>query len=446
VEKGPVRYAKSGDLRIAYQQFGEGDIDLVCVPGFISNLDMIWEASAFAPVLERMSSFARCIAFDKRGTGLSDRDFGFGSLEERMDDIRAVMDDVGLERAGLFGISEGGPLSVLFAATYPDRVTQMAVYGSMARLLWAEDYPEGLDPALVPDFLAELEQRWGSADALRAFVQHIPKDDPEISERLARYVRGACTPRLAAQILAANIEIDIRPVLPTVHVPTLVLHSKNDPLVPLAAGKAIADGIPGAQLVVHDADYHMTFHGEKAWFLDEVEAFFTGNRPVAQPTPVDRFLGTVLFTDIVGSTEHAARVGDQEWHRLLDRHDKASTDKVTAYGGRIVKRTGDGLLAEIDSPSRAVECAIALRSAIDELGLQIRAGVHTGEFERRGDDLGGLGVNIGSRIMDFAGPGEVLVSRTVKDLTIGSGLQFSERGRHTLKGVPDEWELYALDA
>ena len=445
MEKGPVRYAKSGDLRIAYQQFGEGDLDLVYVPGFVSNLDMIWEASAFAPVLERLGSFARVTTFDKRGTGLSDRDFGFGSLEERADDIRVVMDDAGLERAALFGISEGGPLSVIFAATNPARVTALAVYGSMARLLRDDDFPEGIDPADVPAFLEELERRWGTGNALGAFVQRIPKDDPELTERTARYVRGACTPRMAAHILAANIEIDIRPVLPTVNAPTLVLHSKGDPLVPLAAGKLIADGIPNARLVVHDADYHMLYEGGDVWFLDEVEEFFTGTRPVATAHS-ERFLGTVLFTDIVQSTERAAEIGDDEWRKMLDRHDKASADQVRAFGGRIVKHTGDGMLAEIDSPSRAVECAVALRTAIERLGLQIRAGVHTGEFERRGDDLGGLGVNIGSRVMALAGPGEVWVSRTVKDLTVGSGLRFADRGRHALKGVPDEWELYALEA
>ena len=443
MEKGPVRYAKSGELRIAYQQFGEGGIDLVYVPGFVSNLDMIWEASAFAPLLERIGSFAKVTMFDKRGTGLSDRDFGFGSLEERMDDIRAVMDEAGLERAALFGVSEGGPLSVLFAATYPERVTALAVYGSMARLLRDDDFPDGLDPALEQPFLEELERRWGTGNALGAFVQNIPKDDPELTERMARYTRGACTPRMAASILAANIAIDIRPVLPTVNVPTLVLHSKHDPLIPLAAGKLIADGIPNAKFIAHDADYHMLYEGEKAWFLDELEEFFTGTRPVAT-VHSERFLGTVLFTDIVQSTERAAEVGDDQWRKLLDRHDKASADTVKAFGGRIVKQTGDGLLAEIDSPSRAVECAVALRAAVDTLGLQIRAGVHTGEFERRGEDLGGLGVNIGSRVMALAGPGEVWVSRTVKDLTIGSGLQFEDRGRHTLKGVPDEWELYAL--
>jgi len=445
VNKGPIRYAKSGDLRIAYQQFGDGDLDLVFVPGFVSNLDMVWESPAFAPLLERLGSFARCTIFDKRGTGLSDRDVGFGSLEERMDDIRAVFDDSGLERAAIFGISEGGPLAILFAAKYPERVTALAVYGAMARVMRAPDFPDGLDPELAPTFLAELERRWGTGEALRAFIQGIPKDDPDLTQKMARYERGACTPRMAAHILECNMSIDIRPVLPTVNVPALVLHSTGDPLIPLAAGKALADGMPNAKFVTKDANYHAHFDGASSWFLDDLETFFTGNRRV-QPTHAERFLGTVLFTDIVGSTEHAARIGDQEWGTLLDRHDAAAAQQVKSFGGRVVKHTGDGLLAEIDSPSRALECAIALRTAIDALGLQIRAGVHTGEFERRGDDLGGLGVNIGSRVMALASAGEVLVSRTVKDLTAGSGLKFADRGRHTLKGVPDEWELFALEA
>ena len=444
MRKEPIRYAKSGDLRIAYQQFGDGDLDLVCVPGFVSNIDMIWDSDAFRPILDRIGSFARCTVFDKRGTGLSDR-HSFGSLEERMDDIRAVMDDSGLEHASIFGISEGGPLGVLFAAKYPERVDALAIYGAMAVIMRQPDFPDGIDPDVMPAFLDEVERRWGTGDALRAFVQGIPKGDPEISAQLARYERGACTPSMARHILEFNASIDIRPILPTVNAPALVMHSTGDPMVPFASGKAMADGMPNADLVTSDADYHVLYGGEESWYFDELESFFTGSKP-APALHTERFLGTVLFTDLVGSTEHAARVGDQQWRQLLDRHDSIAADKVKRFGGRVVKTTGDGLLAEIDSPSRAVECALAMQKAINELGLEIRAGVHTGEFERRGDDIGGLGVNIGSRVMALAGPGEVWVSRTVKDLTVGSGLTFTDRGRHELKGVPDEWELYALDA
>jgi class 3 adenylate cyclase len=443
VRREAVRYARSGDLRIAYQEFGDGPIDLVMVPGFVSNLDMMWETPSFGPILERIGSFARGVVFDKRGTGLSDRDFGFGSLEERMDDIRAVMDDVGWERAGLFGVSEGGPLSVLFAAAYPERATALALYGTMARIRRAPDFPEGLEESIMVPFLDEVERRWGTGDALRAFCQHIPKDDPDVTANLARYERGACSPRMARHILQSNMEMDVSAVLPTVSAPTAVLHSSNDPLIPPSYGRYMADRIPGAQFIEHDADYHMTYDARHAWFVHEIEKFFTGTEPKAV-TPSERFLATVLFTDIVDSTGRAADLGDRAWRELLDQHDGIAEKQVTSSGGRVVKTTGDGVLATMDSPSRAVECARNLREALHRIGLEIRAGVHTGEVERRGDDVGGIGVNIGSRVADLAGPGEVWVSRTVKDLTVGSGLEYAERGRHALKGVPDEWELFAL--
>jgi class 3 adenylate cyclase len=444
IDRDEVRYATSGDLRIAYQTFGAGDLELVFVPGFISNLDVVWQTRTFGPVLERLGSFARCVTFDKRGTGLSDRELGFGSLEERMDDIRAVVEAVGFERPMLFGISEGGPLGLLFAAMYPDRVQALALYGTLARVLVAPDYPEGVPRELVDPLLEGVEERWGKSTALGAFVQHMP-DTQENREFVARYSRSACTPRMARQILTRNIEIDVRAVLPAVNVPTLVLHSTNDPLVPVAWGRYIAEHVPGARLIEHDADYHMIWDGASAWFLDEVEEFVTGHRPVAGAPP-ERVLATVLFTDIVGSTERAASLGDHAWRRLLDEHDAIAKQRITAFDGVVVKTTGDGVLATFDGPSRAVACARAINEAIAALDLQVRAGVHTGELERRGDDVGGIGVHIGSRIAGLAGPGEVWVSRTVKDLTAGSGLEFDARGAHALKGIPEQWELYALTA
>jgi len=439
-----VRYATSGDLRIAYQEFGDGDLELVFVPGFISNLDLAWENSLFAPIFERLGSFARCVVFDKRGTGLSDRDLGFGSLGERMDDIRAVVDAAGLERPAIFGISEGGPLSLLFAAAYPDRVSALVLYGTMARVLEAPDYPEGFPKELTDMLLDGVEHRWGSGSSLSAFVQHIP-EDPETREGIARYARSAASPRMARQILERNIEIDVRSVLPTISVPTLVLHSTRDPMIAVAQGRYIADHVPGARWIEHDADYHVAYDGACSWFLDDIEEFLTGQRPVA-PSTIERVLATVLFTDIVGSTEKAAAVGDREWNRILDRHDAIASSRVSSFDGRLVKNTGDGVLATFGGPSRAVACAQTIREDVGPLELEIRAGVHTGEIERRGDDVGGIGVNIGSRIASLAPPGEVWVSRTVKDLTAGSGLEFAELGRHQLKGVPDEWELYALRA
>lgn len=438
-----VRYATtSGNLRIAYQTFGDGPTNIVAVPGFISNLDFLWDVPTFAPILERLGAVARCVVFDKRGTGLSDRDLGFGSLEERIDDIRAVMDAAEIDRASLFGISEGGPMSILFAATYPERVAALAVYGTMARILSAPDYLEGIDKELVELLITVTEAEWGTGRALLPFCQHVP-DTPKVVAQFARYERSACTPRMARHILECNRDIDIRSLLSTVSVPTLVLHSARDPLTPAAWGRFLAEHIPGARYVEHDADYHITYEGASAWYTDELVKFLTGEQPTAK-VATERFLATVLFTDIVDSTTKAASVGDRAWRELLDQHDALSSDQVVAFGGRVVKTTGDGVLATLDGPSRAVECVFAIRKALDGLGLQIRAGVHTGEVERRGDDVGGIGVNIGSRVAALAGPGEVWVSRTVKDLATGSGLSFEDRGRHELKGVPDEWELYSL--
>ena len=384
------------------------------------------------------------MTFDKRGTGLSDRELGFGSLEERMDDIRAVVDAVGFEQPAIVGVSEGGPLSLLFAATYPGRIRSLAIYGTLARVLVAPDYPEGVPRAVVDPLLEGVEERWGKPTALGAFVQHMP-DTAENREFVARYSRGACSPRMARQVLTRNIEIDVRAVLPAVNVPTLVLHSTNDPLVPVAWGRYIADHVPGARMIEHDADYHMIWDGASAWFLDDVEEFVTGHRPEAA-TDAERVLATVLFTDIVGSTEKAAALGDNAWRRLLDEHDAIANQRIAAYDGTMVKATGDGVLATFDGPSRAVACARAINESLAVLDLQMRAGVHTGELERRGDDVGGIGVHIGSRIAGLANPGEVWVSRTVKDLTAGSGLEFDARGAHALKGVPEQWELYALTA
>jgi class 3 adenylate cyclase len=443
LDRGSVQYARSGDLRIAYQQFGEGELDLLISPGFISNLDLAWEMPPFRMIFDRLGSFARCLVFDKRGTGLSDRDLGFGSLEERMDDLRAVLDDAGIEQAALFGYSEGGPLSLLFAASYPERVSALALYGSMARVLEAPDYTVGLPADLMPWFIDRVERLWGAGEVLRFFVQHAP-DDAATQDLIARYERSAASPKMAARILRHNIEIDIRGILPAIRVPTLVMQTAGDPAIPEPLGQYLANHVPRAAYIERPGGFHMTWDATRAWFLDEVEAFLTGHRPA--PVASERMLTTVLFTDIVGSTEQAARLGDRAWRRVLDDHDAQAGLAVQRHGGRVVKTTGDGLLAVLDSPSRAVACALAIRDGVGPLGLRIRAGVHTGEVERRGDDVGGIGVHIGARIAALAGVGEVWVSRTVRDLTAGSGLAFADRGRHPLKGVPGEWELYALAA
>lgn len=441
VTPGEIRYARSGDFRIAYQRFGDGDLDLLIVPGFISNLDMIWETPAFRHLYERLGSFARCIVFDKRGTGLSDREIGFGSLEERADDLRAVLDDAGVERTAIFGVSEGGPLSIVFAASQPQRVSALALYGTMARSQWAPDYPIGIDLAAVDPFIERLVERWGRGESLKRFIGGAP-DDEATRQLVARYERGAASPALAGQILRRNVDLDVRALLPAIGAPTLVLHTKGDPIISVAQGRYLAEHIEGARFVEHEGRFHMVWRAEDMWYLDEVETFLTGHRP--GPVEAERFLSTVLFTDIVGSTDEAARLGDRAWRGVLDDHDRLAAEQVTRNGGRVVKTTGDGLLALFDSPSRAIACARGINAAVEPVGVRIRAGIHTGEVEGRGDDVGGLGVHIGARIAALAGTGEVWVSRTVRDLTTGSGLTFDGQGRHPLKGVPEEWELYSV--
>jgi class 3 adenylate cyclase len=415
---------------------GDGPVNIVVVPGFISNLEMMPDAHPYAPLLERLGSIGRCVLFDKRGTGLSDRDLGFGSLEERADDIRAVMDDVGFETASIFGYSEGGPLSVFFAATHPERVDALALYATFANLR------AGADPeAWIAEMADFIKQNWGSGRGLTPFLQGIPFDNDAVVASVARYERGAASPGMAAAILEAVMEIDARALLDGVKAKTLVLHSTGDPTVPVEDGRRLAAGIPGATFIEHEADYHWAFDGRKLWFIDKVVDFLAGDH--VQPPVTNRFLATVLFTDIVSSTEEASRHGDSEWARLLEQHDREARDDVVRFGGRLIKTTGDGLLAVFDSPSRAVAAAHAIREGVGAFGLTIRAGVHTGEIEQLDSDIAGIGVHIASRVVGHARDGQVWVSRTVRDLTTGSGLEYEDEGPHLLKGVPGEWELYS---
>lgn len=438
-----VRYARSGDIDIAYEVIGEGQMDLVFVSGFISHLDLNWEFPWFNRLF-LMDGFARVVAFDKRGTGLSDRSLGFGSIAERTDDIRAVMDAAGIERAALWGVSEGGPLSLLFAATYPDRVSHLLIYGSGARFTWAPDYPIGFQPDQAELILEFMRENWGTGRVYGMFVQHPP--DPELATRmLARFERNACTPQMVAEIMRSNGEIDIRSILPTISVPTLVLHNARDPLVSVQHGRYLAEHIPGARYIEGNGDFHGSWREEDMLWVRTAIAEFLG-RPQNEPTTLNRVLATVLFTDIVHSTERTAALGDYEWRGVMDRHDRIARGEVERFRGRLVNTTGDGLLATFDSPARGLQCAEAIQKGIGSLGIDIRAGLHTGEVELRGSDITGLGVVIARRICDLAGDGELLTSRTVKDLVTGSGINFAGRGNHSLKGVPDEWQLYAVEA
>ena len=436
---GDIRYARcAGGIDIAYKVMGGGPVDIVFVPGFVSHLDLLDDVPFYCNPVDDMARFARVVTFDKRGTGLSDRSLGFGSFAERMDDIRAVMDAAGIERAALYGVSEGGPLAILFAATYPDRVTKLCLYGTFARVIYDSDYPIGLDPELLEAAYHSLQEDWGTGKGLSMVVQNIP---PEATPIIARYERNACTPKMVEEITRSNAAIDVRSVLPTISAPTLVLHSQGDPLVPVAVGRWLAEHIPSAEFVELEGAVHGDWN--TTGLFPEAAAFLAGEAP---PSSTDRMLATVLFTDIVSSTETDVRVGDHRWRELLDRHDDVAKRRIARHRGRLVKTTGDGLLATFDGPARAITCAQEIALGAKPLGLDIRAGLHTGEVELRGDDITGLGVVIARRICDLAAKDELLASRTVKDLVIGSGISFTDRGVHGLKGVPDEWQLYAVSA
>jgi class 3 adenylate cyclase/pimeloyl-ACP methyl ester carboxylesterase len=438
-----TRYARSGGLSIAYQVFGEGPRNIVFVPGFISHCDLSWETPLLRGIAERLGSFARVITFDKRGTGLSDRTLGFGTAENRMDDIRVVMDTAGFERAAIIGVSEGGPLAVLFAATYPERATALVLWDTWARILAAPDYPIGADPPIADAMIGAICDEWGSGRGLRVVVQHLP-DDAKTNAMLARYERSAVTPTGVREVQQRNIEIDVRSALPAVSAPTLVMHRRRDPVISARFGRYLADHIAGAEFVDLPGDWHTNGSvGGEDDALDVIEEFLTGTRQARRPEP-DRVLKTVLFTDIVDSTARAAAEGDSRWHELLDAHDVVIRRELERFRGEEVKTTGDGFLVAFDGPGRAISCAQAIASGAGPLGLKVRAGLHTGECELRGDDLAGIAVHIGARVAALAGPGEILVTSTVRDLVAGSGIEFTDRGAHALKGVPGEWNVLAV--
>jgi pimeloyl-ACP methyl ester carboxylesterase len=434
-----TRYAKSGEVNIAYQVLGEGR-DLVYVPGWVSNVELNWDEPSYARFLRRLASFSRLIVFDKRGTGLSDRvpESHLPSLEERMDDVRAVMDEVGCERAGLVGVSEGGPMCALFAATYPERTSALVMYGTYARRSPAPDYPWGRTPAEQDAFLREIADGWGGPVGLADRAPRVSLDD-QFTRWWSTYLRQSASPQAVLALTRMNYDVDVRSVLPTIAVPTLLIHRRGDRVMHEGEARYLAEAIPGARLSLLPGDDHLPWVGDQDAILDEIEEFLTGVRPVPEP---DRVLATVVFTDIVGSTERVAELGDRRWRALLDNHHDLVRRELDRYRGREIDIAGDGFLATFDGPARAVRCAAAIGEAVRGLGLEIRAGIHTGEVERAGDDIRGLAVHIGARVSALAGPGEVLVSSTVKDLVAGSGIDFQDRGAHTLKGVPGQWHLY----
>ncbi len=434
-----TRYALSGDAHIAYQVFGEGDLDLVFIPGFVSNIEHYWEMPQVPEVLERLGSFARVVIFDKRGTGLSDPVGDPPPLEQRMDDMQAVMDAVGLERAALFGISEGGPASVLFAATYPERTSALVLYGSTPRFRTDSDISWGATDEQVEAVLADTSARWGEGALLEAFAPSAA-GDPQMAEVWGRFQRAGASPAMARAVMAALFEIDVRDILPTIRVPTLILHRTGDLIAPVEGARLMAERIPDARMAEFDGDDHVPFTGDFKPVLDEMEEFLTGTR---QARPLDRVLATVMFTDIVDSTRRAAEAGDRRWRELINRHDELTRRQLDRFRGKEVKALGDGFLATFDGPARAIECACAIRDGVGSIGLEMRAGLHTGECELDRNDVRGMAVNIGARVGALADANEVLVSSTVKDLVVGADLRFAERGEHELKGVPGRWRLYA---
>jgi pimeloyl-ACP methyl ester carboxylesterase len=441
VSAPPIRYAANGDIHIAYRVHGDAPFDLVIVAGAFSNLEVLWEIAEYRDCIERLATFARVITFDKRGMGLSDR-VRAGTLEERMDDMRAVLDDAGSESAALFGNSEGGPMSMLFAATHPERTRALVLCGAEIKEELTEDWPWGestrdeFDQAMQIDRLLE---RWGKGLGLQYFIPS-RGDDERLRELWGRLQVQSASPHEAVAFMRMAFEIDVRHVVPTITTPTLVLHRVGDRICTVENGRWLARHLPNAKYVELPGENHLAFvDGDD--ILDEVREFLTGVREPAEP---ERVLATVLFTDIVGSTARAQELGDRRWRDLVERHHDVVRRELERFRGREVDTAGDGFFATFDGPARAIRSAKAITESVRGLGLEIRAGLHTGEVELAGDSVRGIAVHTGARVAAQAGPSEVLVSQTVKDLVAGSGIELEDRGAHELKGVPGEWRLYAV--
>ncbi|MDQ2854175.1 MAG: adenylate/guanylate cyclase domain-containing protein [Chloroflexota bacterium] len=438
-----TKYAKAPDgVSIAYQVVGDGPRDLIWVQGFVSHIEAIWEEPSAARFLERLASFSRLILFDKRGTGMSDRVAlsALPTLEQRMSDVLSVCDAAGSERATLLGVSEGAPLCILFAATFPARTTGLILLGGFAREMVGSGHPWGNTPEGLAAFLDEVKNDWGGPVGLDSRAPSRMNDE-RFRSNWARYLRLGASPSAVLALAEMNAAIDVRPALASCRVPTLIIHRTGDQAVPVGSGRYLAEQIPGAKFVELPGVDHIPWVGDTDAILQEIEEFLTGVRHAPEP---DRILATVLFTDVVGSTQHAATLGDRAWGDVLSAHHRVLREQIERFGGREIDTAGDGFLARFDGPARAIRCALAAASAVRPFGLEIRAGIHTGEVQLVGPAIRGLAVHIGARIAALAGAGEVLVSRTVKDLVAGSGLLFRDAGTHTLKGVPDQWQLFKV--
>jgi class 3 adenylate cyclase len=435
-----ARYAKSGDVNIAYLAEGDAPLDMVWISPWISQVEYLWAEDSLGRVMDRFKKFSRVITFDRRGSGLSDPLSGAPTLEEQMDDVIAVMDAAGSKRAAIAGTLEGGPMAALFAATHPDRVSHLVLYATFARATSAPGYDWTWSAEERQMHMDEAVAHWGEG-LVATGVAPSMAGDPDFLEWAARLERLAASPATIRRIFDLIGEIDVRDILPSIRVPTLVMHRREDTFIHLEHSRYIAEHIPDARLVLLEGGDNMFSIGDAEGLVGEIEEFLTGERHEVES---DRMLATVLFTDICGSTERAAQVGDRSWRYMLERHDALFRRALDRHRGREVKRTGDGFLATFDGPARAIRCAADVTDSIGSIGIQVRAGLHTGELEVMDGDLGGLAVHIAARVMDQAGPNEVLVSSTVKDLVVGSGIEFEERGEHELRGVPGEWRLFSV--
>ncbi|CDX10957.1 conserved hypothetical protein [Mesorhizobium sp. ORS 3324] len=435
-----TQYTKSGNVSVAYQVLGDGPIDLVFAQGWLSNVEYAWENPDYARLITRLAAFSRLIRFDRRGMGMSDRDVRYSTLEERVDDIRAVMDAAGSESAALMGVSEGGSMCAMFAATHPERTTALVLYGAFARSQWAPDYPWGVREEQRAAEIAAVEETWGGPFELGDGAPSVANDEAARSW-FGAYLRYSASLDAAKAVMELNFQLDVRRLLPTIGVPTLVVHRQGDRWVPLAHGQYLAAHIPGARLAVLPGEDHIPQWGDQERLVGEIQEFLTGARDTP---PTDRVLLTVLVTDIVASTEKAAAIGDSKWKDLLQLHDAAVRRELKNFEGLEVNTTGDGFVLAFTGPTRAIRCASAIKDDLERMGLAMRAGLHTGECERRGNDLSGLAVHLASRIAAQAASNGILVSSTVKDLVMGSGLSFQSEGSHSLKGVPGDWSLFRL--
>jgi pimeloyl-ACP methyl ester carboxylesterase len=437
--KPEIHYAKTGDISIAYSVGGKGAMDLLLVPGFESHVEFGAEYPPVARFMDRLANFSRLMVFDKRGSGLSDRGVE-PTIEGYVADAIAVMDACGSERAAVLGVSEGGSTALLFAATYPERTSALIVYGGWARSARADDYPIGFPGDQLLGSANYVADRWGTGVGLRGWAPSIG-DDEAAREWWAQFQRMAASPRDVRRGMSAYASMDVRPALRAISAPTLVIHRKGDLMVPVALGRYVADNIEGAQYLELEGSDHFIFTENADMIIDAIEEFLTGSRSSPEPT---RKLATVLFTDIVGSTERASTQGDQAWRALLERHDSMIRRTLARFSGREIKTTGDGFLAVFEGPTAAIRCADAIRGGAIGLGLEVRVGIHTGEIELMGEDIGGIAVHIARRVADLSDPGEIWVSSTVPGVVVGSGIQFDERGSRILKGVPGSWSVFAV--